>query len=112
MVGRIAPQIAEQVEDDRLRHGAPAAAIPVAHLPELLHELDLDAGLLAHLAHRRLQLGLAGVEVALRQAQDTRAVRGAAGGHDHERLLAAHDDAAGGTLLARARGGVLRAQKT
>jgi hypothetical protein len=45
-------------------------AVSVAEVAELLDEPSLDACLLAHLAHRRLGGGLAGVDVALRQRPD------------------------------------------
>src|SRR5437764_170287 len=54
------------------------------------------------LSQRRLLRRLVAVEMALRQRHDARAVRRAAGRHDQQHVVAAHDDAAGGDLLDRA----------
>ena len=89
----------EQEEAHALGDQPAVAAVVIADVAERLDQLGVDAALLAHLARRRLLLGLVAVEVALRQRHDACAVRRAAGGHDQQHLAVAHDDAAGRDLL-------------
>ncbi len=73
-------------------HPLAVPGVPVADVAELLHQLGLEPGLLAHLALRRLRGRLVAVGMALGQRQDLVA-------HAHDRhvrapLQLAHHDAA------------------
>src|SRR5439155_2697170 len=63
----------DEVEADDLEDAdAAPAGVRVLHVAELLDERAADAGLLPHLAERRLRRRLARVEIALRQRPHAR----------------------------------------
>src|SRR5947209_3922142 len=99
VVAQFTRAIAEQVEDHPLVHDRAAALVPVADLPQLLHGLDLHAGLLADLADRRLQRALIAVGMALGQAEDLPTLDAPAARRDDDHLVAAHDHAASGEVF-------------
>jgi hypothetical protein len=78
VVVELPAHVVEQEEAHHLRDPPAAAHVPVADVAELLDERRLDAGLLAHLAQRRVGGGLGAVGMALRQGEHLAAVRGAA----------------------------------
>src|SRR5258708_18391767 len=75
VIGRVAAGVSEQEERDLLADRAPAAAIPVTGLAQLADGLREDPGLLPHLPLGRLDRGLPGVHMTLRQRQHPPAVR-------------------------------------
>src|SRR5215212_7647810 len=70
VVLEVARQIAEQEEGHDLPHPLPTAHVPVRHVAELLHQLGVQAGLLAHLALGRLRGRLVAEGVAFRERED------------------------------------------
>src|SRR5262245_52224243 len=82
---------------DRLLHLPAVSPEPVGHGSELPLQLASIAGLLAHLAERRVGAGLALRERAFRQGPDGLAAQ-VAGADEQHAALGIEDDAAGGEL--------------
>src|SRR5438309_2921001 len=79
--------VSEEEEAHHLHHPLAAAAVPVLHVAELLHELAPHAGLLADLALGGLGGALAGVDVALGQRKHGAVL------HPHRRRVLASAEA-------------------
>src|SRR5205085_3352376 len=85
----------------RLVNASSVGHEPEVDGPELADDLALDAGLLAHLADRGLRLGLAGLDMALRQRPEQAAapVEPADESTPGVRAAAVEDQSAGAGLV-------------
>ena len=86
---------------NRLLDLPPVAPKPVGHRLQLTHDLAAVAGLFAHLAERRVRVGLAGRQRALGQRPHGLAAQ-IAGADQQDAALIVEDEATGGELESHA----------
>ena len=95
VVCEIAGAVLEQEEGDPFGHAPSLALVGVVGLTQRGDQLRAHPRLLGHLPRRRLLGSLVAVRVALGKPQHAVAVGAAFHGHDHDDVVASHDDAPG-----------------